>query len=277
MHLHRDVVKTYDGPRVLYAEFPPHPRLRPFVRTCWTLAGRGAEMAPQPVLPDGCTELIVHRARPFWRHHAGGPAERQATRLFVGQMLAPVVIAPDGDADIVAIRFEPFGAHALLGIDQTETADRILDPSDLGHRWLSSAATHAENAGNAASSLEILQTALIRQLDRKSFRVDPRVVEATRHFIAANGAVRIDDAARTAGTSPRQLERLFQRQVGTTPKRFARVLRFQAAANQIVYGGDADLGYFDQSHMIREFVTFAGTTPGQFAERLGELTRAMLS
>jgi len=59
-----------------YSEFLPHPRLRPFVRVCWTLSGPGAEMAPQPVLPDGCTELIVHRGRPFWRHHSDTPAER---------------------------------------------------------------------------------------------------------------------------------------------------------------------------------------------------------
>src|SRR5262245_34845980 len=76
---------------VRYVEFPPHPRLRPYVRTCWTLAGSGADMPPQPVLPDGCTELIVHRARPFRRHHANDVAlsaplviERQSTRLFVG-------------------------------------------------------------------------------------------------------------------------------------------------------------------------------------------------
>jgi transcriptional regulator GlxA family with amidase domain len=96
-------------------------------------------------------------------------------------------------------------------------------------------------------------------------------------MIAANGAVRIDDAAAAAGTSARHLERLFETHVGTTPKRFARVLRFQATANQILYGGNADLGFFDQAHMIKDFVTFAGTTPGQFAKTLGELTRVMLS
>jgi AraC-like DNA-binding protein len=38
-----------------------------------------------------------------------------------------------------------------------------------------------------------------------------------------------------------------------------------------------DGGYFDQSHMIREFLAFAGKTPDQFRARLGELTRVMLS
>ena len=38
-----------------------------------------------------------------------------------------------------------------------------------------------------------------------------------------------------------------------------------------------DAGYFDQSHMIRDFLAFAGRAPEQFRARLGELTRVMLS
>lgn len=272
---------------VHYAEFLPHPSLRPFIRTCWTLSGPGAEMTPQPVLPDGCTELIVHRARPFWRHHATAPAERQDTRLFVGQMLTPVVIAPDGDADIIAFRFEPFGAHALIGTSQTETADRIVDVDALGEVWLSRATTAAESADSINDAVEILERALIARIDRVDRRrpaADLRVVSATQSLIASGGRLSIERTARRAGTSPRQLERLFHAHVGTTPKRFARVLRFQEAAAGILEGTPAPLadistasGYFDQAHMIRDFVTFAGTTPGQFAAKLGELTRVMLS
>jgi AraC-like DNA-binding protein len=261
-----------------YREFLPHPRLRPFVRACWTLSGPGAEMAPQPVLPDGCTELIIHRARPFWRHLAGGVAERQSRRLFVGQMLSPVVLTPDADADIIAFRFEPFGAHALIGTPQAETADAILEIDALDEPWLTRATAAAENADSIADAVRFIERALLTRLDQRRPTADIRVVSATQALIVSGGRLSIEQTARRAGTSARQLERLFHAQVGTTPKRFARVVRFQAAANQILYGGPAeDLGFFDQAHMIKEFVTFAGTTPGQFAARLGELTKLMLA
>ena len=68
-----------------YREWPPHPALRPFVRTYWALSGSAGEASPQPLLPDGASELIVHRERPFRRYTAARGAERQSERLFVGQ------------------------------------------------------------------------------------------------------------------------------------------------------------------------------------------------
>ena len=191
-------------------------------------------MGPQPVLPDGCTELIVHRGRPFWRHDAEGGAIRQAPHLFVGQMLAPVVIAPDGDADIVAIRFEPFGAYVLIGGHQARPADQIVDAHALGEAWLGRAIRSAEAADTSGDALRILERALLARLDRRRApAVDPRVTKAAESLVRANGRLTIDETAARAGTSTRHLERLFHEQIGTSPKRFARVLRFQAAAADI--------------------------------------------
>lgn len=242
-------------------------------------------MGPQPVLPDGCTELIVHRGRPFWRHDDRGIATRQATRLFVAQMLAPVVIAPEGDADIVAIRFEPFGAFALIGGNQSAPAGEILDADTLGEPWLSRAIAAAESADSADIALRILETALLARLDqRRRTHVDARVTMAVQSLARAQGALTIDAVAAHAGTSARHLERLFQEQIGTTPKRFARVLRFQAVAAEIAADPartftdiSIERGYFDQAHMIRDFVTIAGTTPGEFQRSMGALTRVMLA
>jgi transcriptional regulator GlxA family with amidase domain len=113
--------------------------------------------------------------------------------------------------------------------------------------------------------------------------VDTRVIAAARSMMRAHGAITVDAAAATAATSGRHLERLFLQQVGTTPKRFARVMRLQAAAADIVAapapafaGISADRGFYDQAHMIREFTSLAGQSPAAFQRSLGALTRMML-
>jgi methylphosphotriester-DNA--protein-cysteine methyltransferase len=267
-----------------YREFAPHPQLRPFVRTYWTLAGRASDMPPQPVLPDGCTELIVHRERPFTRFD-GVMSHAQTARLFVGQMLTPIVISPDGDADLVSIRFEPFGAHALLGAPQSTLTDHVVTADDLSLPWLTRAMRRAESAATAHAALALLERALLRRFsDAWRPTMDARVAAAVGVLLQTNGAARIDAAAAAAGTTGRHLERLFHEHIGVTPKHLARVFRFQATAqaaleapHQPLAAISADAGYFDQAHMVREFVTLAGTTPSQFRNSLGALTKVMLS
>jgi AraC-like DNA-binding protein len=62
-------------------------------------------------------------------------------------------------------------------------------------------------------------------------------------------------------------------EVGMTPKLFVRVQRFQRALTRIGRLGQGQLalacGYFDQSHLIRDFADFAGITPAEYAGRGG--------
>ena len=69
----------------------------------------------------------------------------------------------------------------------------------------------------------------------------------------------------------RQLERLFYKYVGLTPKWVLRIYRLQQLANEIVNGRNIDwsdlalrLGYFDQAHCIRDFKQITGKTPSSY-------------
>lgn len=267
-----------------YREWPPHPALVPYVRAYWTLRGGAAESTPQPVLPDGSSELVVHRERPFRRHTAEGGAERQSDRLFVGQMQAPVFLEASGDADVVGIRFRPHGAFALLGCPQQTLAGAIPEVDALGVPWLAQATRRAQEAPTRRAALGHLEEALLARARCPGPGRDPRVMAAVEAIERAGGDVRIDGAAAQVGTSRRHLERLFLEHVGVGPKALARLLRFQRAAARVVGEPAAplaavsgDSGYFDQSHMIRDFMTFAGSSPDELRRRLGQMTAWMLS
>jgi AraC-like DNA-binding protein len=242
-------------------------------------------MTPQPILPDGTTELIVHRGRPF-RHFSDDRAELQASRLFVGQLTKPAIIAPDGDADVVAIRFRPFGAFALTGIPPGLLTDHIADATSLGCRWLTDAMREAKDADTAIDALRALEAALVRRVTdaRGAPAVDNALVAAVQAIDLSRGTIRIDDVATTAGVTRRHLERLFDTRVGLTPKSYARLIRLQTAASRLAATPDdrladvsGETGYFDESHMIREFLAIAGRSPAEFRTRLSVLTRTMLA
>jgi AraC-like DNA-binding protein len=85
-------------------------------------------------------------------------------------------------------------------------------------------------------------------------------------------------AARVQLTS-RHLERHFKNAVGISPKRLARITRFQHALRMFEHLDSpqrgthtaAECGYADQAHFIRDFSEFAGCAPGAHLLRRAEL------
>ncbi len=72
------------------------------------------------------------------------------------------------------------------------------------------------------------------------------------------------------GLSQRQIERLFQRWLQMTPKRYQRIVRIRKAVQHLRQHPQAGLaetahafGFSDQAHMTREFQAIARVTPGR--------------
>jgi AraC-like DNA-binding protein len=86
----------------------------------------------------------------------------------------------------------------------------------------------------------------------------------------------VAELARRVDTDPKRLIRLFTDDVGLTPKRYLRIVRFERLLNEVYArpGVDwaraaAEHGYFDQAHMIRDFKVCSGMTPETYLSRRG--------
>lgn len=86
----------------------------------------------------------------------------------------------------------------------------------------------------------------------------------------------VEDLARVARLPVRQLQRLFQRYVGVTPKWVVQRYRLQEAADQLERGDAsiasiaARVGYFDQAHFVRDFKRIVGWTPSEHLRRAAQ-------
>src|SRR5688500_16664579 len=105
-----------------YREYPPTPRLAPYVDRLWTLAGSADELggASQPVLPDGRPELVMHFGDGFERLTLDGVAARQAHVIMAGQLSGQLLLRPLGRIAVLGVRFQPFGAAAFVRVPQQE-------------------------------------------------------------------------------------------------------------------------------------------------------------
>lgn len=124
-------------------------------------------------------------------------------------------------------------------------------------------------AGSWAKRFAIAQATLAR-LDGAGRAVDPEIAFCWRRMVADRGRVRVERLAAETGWSRKRLWSRFRAQTGLTPKRAARLIRFDQAAHRLAAGHRtasvaAACGYSDQSHLHRDVMTFTGMTPAALA------------
>ena len=266
-----------------YRETPPVRELAGIVRCLWTLTGRAEALGEgaQPILPDGCPEIVLHRGAPFARLSDRGP-EPQAAALFAGQLDSALTLQPQGRIEVIGVRFQPFGAAAVVAGPQHALAGQTTDLAAVAPRLaraLSSAAEDATLAGAVGRVQRVLAEWCV------GATIDPRVRAAVTLIGATHGRVTVGRLAEAGGLTRRHLERRFVDTVGLTPKRLARIVRFQRALGLLERCGAASrgtdtafaCGYADQAHFIRDFRKLAGCAPGEHLLRQGELTGFFVS
>nr|WP_320026901.1 helix-turn-helix domain-containing protein [uncultured Acetobacterium sp.] len=95
------------------------------------------------------------------------------------------------------------------------------------------------------------------------------------------GQIKISELAEQAGYTVRYINKIFSEEFGLPPKIFCKLMRFQHLLSNLnefdKNSFDAnlaqlsiELGYYDQSHMIRDFYELTNTTPGKYIYSLKE-------
>jgi AraC-like DNA-binding protein len=260
-----------------YAEHAPIPALAHVVECVWTLDGHARDLADatQPVLPDGRAELIVHFGDPFDRLD-DGHADRQPPLIFAGQLTRRLVLQPTGRVTVLGVRFRPNGANAFVPAPLRDFVGATIDVADASPS-LAQAARRVQDAGTLDRAVPLIQTLLAASAP---LALDRRVAHAVQAIDATRGMIAIDSLARTTGTTRRHLERLFLDHVGISPKRLARLTRFQRAVAVLEHEtvGPRGVvtahacGYADQAHFVRDFRELAGCTPNAHLLQRAELT-----
>jgi AraC-like DNA-binding protein len=175
----------------------------------------------------------------------------------------------------LSVLMAPLGAYRLLGRPVTELAGTVVDIEDVfGHdgRRLIEA---VREQPTWPRRFAVLDRFLARAAERGP-RPAPEVFQAWRRIVGSGGGVPIGWLADEVGWSHKHLISRFLQQVGLTPKRAARLVRFERVRDRMRTGDPprwdqlaADDGYADQAHLIRDFRAFTGLTPTEYLRRAG--------
>lgn len=244
--------------------FHPCPLLAAYVDAYWDYENLTGEAgAYLSILPDTATYLCflyqdplltAHRTRTY--RTRSGLAGFQSFRSDLGGT---------GTISGVSARLTPWGLNVFRRGIVKECADKRVDCRDVFPKY----------------SIERIEDDLARILtaeDRVAYvehyllsifnphNEDPTVRRACEQLVASGGNYRVADLASSLGLSKRTLERRFVAHIGATPKKVSRVIRLRSAilgkARLPSWAEVAHaVGYYDQSHMIHDFLELYGMTP----------------
>jgi AraC-like DNA-binding protein len=183
-------------------------------------------------------------------------------------MTRAIVVPPAGGAGMVGVRFRPGMATAFLRIPAAALTD---DSAPLEAVWPDGdeVADHVGSALGTDQAIARLAETLTYRLARAA-TIPPDLLAAVERIMARGGRIDVSRLASSLGVTRQHLARRFAAHVGVTPKTFCRVARLwnvlrSTAATRVNWASlAADLGYSDQSHLVAEFRSLTGLTPGRW-------------
>jgi AraC-like DNA-binding protein len=256
--------------------YKPKPPLSKFVDNLWLYKGYEPEQKTGRILPTGTLELVINLRQNellFYDAERRENCSRFSGAIVSGAHGRGLVPEPAQEPCIIGVHFKPGGAFPFLGLPADDLADTHVDLETL---WGSSAGRLRERlceAGTSAGRFQLLEEALLNRL-RYGVEQHYAVSAALEIFWKNQAGLTVRDAAKYLGLSQRRFIQVFKTEVGMTPKLFSRIQRFQQTRTSIQQNPSpnwaalaVDLGYFDQSHLIREFLEFSGLSPTDYLYR----------
>jgi AraC-like DNA-binding protein len=242
----------------------PSPPLAPYVTGLWVYDDL-MTLSPGPltILPDTAGYICFLCADPI---HAAHKKETYTARSGLsGFQSYRFDLQSPGTISGVTARLTAWGLSAFLGDAVEACAEMRVDCHELFPRAevreLEERLFHLQSAAARAQCVEAFLLAHLRERS-----VDRLVRAACSSLARTGGSLPVNALARDFGLSERTLERRFLRSIGTTPKKYARVLRLQQAVQlRERYSSWAEIahaaGYYDQSHLIRDCREMYGDSP----------------
>ncbi|MGV9329834.1 helix-turn-helix domain-containing protein [Streptosporangium sandarakinum] len=235
-----------------------------------TMAGfRVRDLDTLRMVPHPAVTLLLDfgAGSPVLDHAAGRQRGSMAAGLGFGS--GGAVRARGENVECVQVRLSPVVARAVLGVSPADLGGAVAALDDL---WGREASRLLERLGEVSSWEDrfALTDALLARRHAAGASVDPEVAWAWERIVAGRGMVRVDGLAAEAGWSRKRLWSRFRSQIGLSPKRAAKLVRFDHAAHRLVAGESAagvavEAGYADQSHLHRDVMAFTGATPAAVA------------
>lgn len=244
--------------------FRPCPLLAAYVDAYWDYENLVGEASSYlSILPDTATYLCFLYQEPLLTAHG---TRRYRTRSgLAGFQSFRSDLSGTGTISGVSARLTPWGLNVFCRGVVKECAEKRVDCRDVLPKYsIEQIEDRLARIQTAEDRVAYVEQYLLSIFNPRN--ADLLVRRACEQLVASGGNYRVADLASNLGLGRRTLERRFVDHIGATPKKVSRVIRLRSAILQkarlpswaeVAHA----VGYYDQSHMINDFLDLYGMTP----------------
>lgn len=190
--------------------------------------------------------------------------------LLFGSNSAPLPVRVKGGFHIAGFAVRPSAWRTLFAQPASDYVNQMVPLANLWGDVADTMLARIQAAPDDETMVDAMVDAIRTQMKRIGRKRVDEKIQQFEVMARQDSTIKIEHAARDLGLSVRQMERRCMACYGLTPKSILRRSRFLDMAEAMRGFSTpgqkqlAELRYFDQSHLNREFHRFAGMTPGKF-------------
>jgi AraC-like DNA-binding protein len=256
-----------------YREFSPSSFLKNHVQCYFVCETDTAVFTEDNVFATGFIEIMFNLGTDGPQQIKNGDLIKQPDIQLWGQTIQPFNFTSFGKHSMFGIRFFTHTAACFFNEQIEEFNDQVIDFKDIGGKETVLLHSKLLEAKSLGRRIELVDDFLLQRLSlsvKKFNRLG--LISSIMHDLSKDDFFEnINWVASRYGISSRYLQKIFLNYSGLSPNLFSKIARFQKSLH-LVAGKELSLttiahqcGYFDQSHFIKDFKFFTGSTPSRFS------------
>lgn len=253
------------NPDIRYEEFPVSGDLGAYIECFWALKGSSDSLIQEVLVTGGRTELIFSTTPLLWYGINRKSRPKAFAGAFVlGQRSRVNYVGLRGPLDFFGIRFR----YGCMPLFLRRSAERYSNTITLlSAMRLPPIGREPEVAAGTVS------IGLAEEWLRDCLSEPPeewKILQELIRQLSTGAEVKIGALAEKYDWNYKRVERVFCKYTGFPPRTFMKILRFRyavekaAGAPETYTGAAHQMGYYDQSHFIRDFHRYASEKPSSF-------------
>jgi AraC-like DNA-binding protein len=254
---------------MFFKRFSPDKELENIIECYWIIEDDDITPRLQKIIPDGFNEIVFHYRSPY-RIKLNGDWEEQSLSLLAGQIRKHFFLENTGASGIIGIKIKPTALTHLFGLSMHKFTDRVVDISSVPALQSLLINEQLRTVVDQNERVAILNDQFKKLLSEKNY-METVTDHAIELIFEHHGMIPVSTITKSAGIGERQLENLFKKYIGLSPKFFMRIIRFNYIFKLVQDNNQSwsavayEASFFDQSHFIRNFRDFTGENPSDYA------------